>query len=419
MRTSILTIGDELLIGQVLNSNVHWMSGQLTDIGASVTRHLTVGDAFHEINSALDYLLPLSDAIVIGGGLGPTHDDITLEALSRYFKIPLAYDHDWISQVEAYFKSRGRIMSESNKKQALLLESAVRIDNDCGTAAGQHLTLTHQNKVVDIFVVPGVPHETKSMFLRYILPYIAKKSIQPSEKILKRTFLTTGIGESALAERCDPFVQKVKANPRFSLAFLPSSTRVALRLQMKSMSQEDEKQFEQMAADLRTYLGDDFYGCEPEGFEELIIRTLQARHETLACAESCTGGYLGHILTLIEGSSDVFMGSVVSYQTSIKEQELGISNTTIQNQGVVSEIVAKEMAEAIRKKWKSTYGISITGYLGNHSGDTFATAGTVWIALATENKTLTRKFQFEADRTRGKERAARAALDLLRRNIGA
>ncbi len=411
MKISLLTVGDELLIGQILNTNIQWMSEELTNLGIEVIHHLTVSDKDAAIKDALQFLTPKSDAIIIGGGLGPTHDDLTMEALSHFFNIPLEYDADWISKVEAFFKSRNRVMSENNKKQGYLLKGATRIDNDCGTAAGQHLKTAQ----TEIFVVPGVPHEMKSMMTRYILPELAKRN--PHEKILKRTLLVTGPGESLLATRCDPFVQKVKARSDLSLAFLPSNTVVKLRLQMKAKSKDAEKEFEQLIDELKSYCGIDFYGFEPASLEEIVLENLKSKNATLALAESCTGGLIGHRLTQIPGCSLALKGGIISYQNEIKESELGISASEIKQHGVVSEITVRLMAEAIRKKWNSTYSIATTGYLGPDGGDAHAPSGTIWIAVATPEKTEARVIHVEANRERGKERGAQAALDLLRRTI--
>jgi nicotinamide-nucleotide amidase len=411
MRAILLTIGDEILIGQILNSNAQWMSDELTGLGVQVTQHITVGDHEAEIVQALDSVVPKADFLIVGGGLGPTHDDITMKVLSHYFETPLEYDADWLAQLEAFFKSRNRPMTENNKKQAYLLKGATRIDNDCGTAAGQHFTADG----TQIFVVPGVPHEMKSMMKRYILPFIATKN--PSERILKQTLLTTGIGESALATRCEPFVQKVKARSDLTLAFLPSTTQVKLRLQMKSADANARKEFDALISELIEYCGKDFFGTDPTSIEQIIFDRLKQNHETLALAESCTGGYISHRLTQIPGISAVLKGSMVVYQTELKTKEVGISEAFLEKNGAVSEASVRAMAESIRQKWNSTYGLATTGYLGPTGGDERAPLGTVWIALSSKTRTESSEFHFEANRERAKERATQAALDLLRRTL--
>ena len=419
MQGSLLTIGDELLIGQVLNSNVTWMSSQLTDINCTISHHLTVGDQKAEINKALDYLMSQSDFIIIGGGLGPTHDDLTMEALSEYFRIALEYDADWIAKVDAYFKSRNRLMTENNKKQGYLIKGASRIDNDCGTAAGQYFTVpskTNHHKI-QIFVVPGVPHEMKSMMERFILPTLSKQTMIAGEKILRSTLLVTGIGESALAERCDAFVKKIKEMPGISLAFLPNQIQIKLRLQTIAKSKEDESQFAILVEELKTYCGKDFYGFDPMTLEKSIVQHLTDQRQTLAIAESCTGGLVSHLITQVPGSSAALKGSMITYREELKTSELGIPPEMMAKNGVVSETVAIAMAEAIRKRWNTSYGISTTGYLGPSGGDGFAKVGTVWIAVSTPEKTVTKSFYLENHRERNKERTAQAALDLLRRQL--
>jgi nicotinamide-nucleotide amidase len=423
MRAALFTIGDELLIGQVLNSNVQWMSEKLTEIGLSVSHHLTVGDEKNNIRQSLDFITPKIDALIIGGGLGPTHDDITMEVLSEYFGIPLGYDEKWMAAVESFFKARNRVMSANNKKQALLLRDAIRIDNDCGTAAGQHLTLARAGKsTLQVFVVPGVPHEMKSMMDRYILPTLSQLNTVSGEKILKETLLTSGVGESMLAERCAPFVQKVKSLPHVTLAFLPSSTQVRLRLQMRakinsSETKVDEKLFHDLVQELIQFCGADFIAFEPHSLEEVVLTHLRDRKQTLALAESCTGGLIAHKLTQLPGASAVLRGSLVVYQNELKEQELQISADFLAQNGVVSEMTATKMALAIQQKWKTDYAIATTGYLGPEGGDAFAKIGTVCLAIATPQGTQAKTFHYENNRERSKERAAQSAIDFLRRSF--
>lgn len=413
LKAAILTIGDEILIGQILNSNTQWISERFTELGIEVTQHLTVGDKPGEILGALNALVSRCDVLIIGGGLGPTHDDITMEMLSKFLNAPLEHDPEWMKQVEAVFKARKRGMPENNKKQALLLKGARRIDNDCGTAAGQHITEGR----TEIFVVPGVPFEMKSMMERYILPYLTSRTLGSGEKIRKATLLTTGVGESALAERLKDFVVSVQADPRMSLAFLPSPTMVRLRLQMKTKSPEEEAFFENRVSDLKACCGNDFFGMDPATLESTLMHALSENVKTLAVAESCTGGMIAHRLTQVPGASKVLKGSLVAYQAEIKTRELGISEDFLAAHGVVSEATAKAMAQEIREKWGADYGLATTGYLGPEGGDAFASVGTVWVGLSTPSGTLAREFRYEVNRERGKERAAQSALDLLRRNI--
>ncbi len=414
-KASLLTIGDELLIGQVLNSNAQWMSERLTEIGWEVTAHLTVGDREDSIRDAVSFLLKSSDALLIGGGLGPTHDDITLEVLSRFFKVPLEMDQEWLGTLEQFFRSRNREMTENNRKQAFLLKGATRIDNDCGTAAGQFL----EEGKTSVFVMPGVPHEMKSMMERFVLPNLGSKSLASGERILKTTLLTTGVGESALASRLDPFVRKVASIPSMTLAFLPSLTTVRLRLQMRCRTPEEEAFFAEMTSELQSACGEDYFGREPGSIDALVITRLRELNRTLALAESCTGGLVTHRLTQIPGASKVLRGAIIPYQEELKQSELGIPGALLESRGVVSGETARAMAEGVRRKWGTDYGLATTGYLGPTGGDPFAPVGTVWIALAHAGGTVAREYRYENHRERNKERAAQSAIDCLRRNLQA
>jgi nicotinamide-nucleotide amidase len=419
MKAALLTIGDELLIGQVLNSNVQWISERLIELGIKTEAHLTVGDEEPAIKQALNFLSN-HDVIIIGGGLGPTHDDITLEVLSQHYQLPLTTDDDWLKQVKDYFKARNRVMAENNKKQALLLKSAVRIDNDCGTAAGQYFQIKNlQHKNTHLFVVPGVPHEMKSMMNRFILPKLTElaSAVHSFKNILKETLVVTGIGESALALKCDPVVKKIQSTPNLSLAFLPSSIQVRLRLLMQAQTDSDISTFQQFVEELKKYCGDDYVGSEPTSLQDWIVKSLTDQQQTLSTAESCTGGLVSHFITQVAGSSAVFKGGIIPYQSILKEQELGISASSLEAQGIVSEATAIQMANASNVKFKTDYAIATTGYVGPTGGDAKAKLGTVVVAVAGPSETIAKTFYLENNRERNKERTAQAALDLLRRQI--
>lgn len=411
MKVSLLTIGDELLIGQVLNSNAHWIGEQLVQQGIKLESQLTVGDDESSIIGALNFLKTQSDVILMGGGLGPTHDDITLEVVSKFVSDSLVEDREWLDRMRAYFESRNRVMTPNNHKQAMVLSRARRLDNDCGTAPGQQIH--HQG--TEIFIFPGVPHEMKSMFQREILPWI--QSQRKGGGIFQTTLLTTGIGESALAQKCEPFVQKVQKTSGVSLAFLPSQHGVRLRLMLQSSDAQAAQEFQKWVQELKSLCGDDAYGFEPDTLESKIIEQLAQKKCTLALAESCTGGLITHRLTQVPGASQVFRGGLIPYQEKLKTLELEIPPRTFQERGVVSETVAKAMAWSIQKKWDVDYALSTTGYLGPSGGDAFAPVGTVCMAIATRQGIIARTFLFEANRERAKERAAQTALDLLRRQL--
>jgi nicotinamide-nucleotide amidase len=251
---------------------------------------------------------------------------------------------------------------------------------------------------------------------RFILPKLLGDPALGSTRILKETLLTSGVGESALAQRIQNEVEQIRRIPEMSLAFLPSNTGVRLRLQMHANGPADEARFRSELEALREACGKDTYGTEPGTLEEVVHRMLLERHQTLAIAESCTGGLVSQRITRIPGASKILRGSLIPYQTDLKTSELGIPTALFEQSGVVSEACAKAMAEKVRTKWKASWGLGITGYLGPE-GDAFAPGGTVWIAVAQEGQTLAREFHFENHRERAQERAAAYALDSLRRAL--
>ncbi len=400
-------MGDELLIGQVLNSNAQWASQELAKIGITVVNHLTVSDDAQSISDGLDYLAARTDVVLIGGGLGPTHDDLTLEVLAKKMDMPLEFDADWMGKVEQFFAHRKRQMPANNRKQALLLKNAHRIDNDCGTAAGQDFTVGR----VRYFVFPGVPSEMKSMMTRYILPKLREGSTQ---RIFQTTLITTGLGESALAQKIDGFVQKIKSIPQSKLAFLPAATQVRLRLQWTGTDQDSEN-FAQLVRELELACGVDLVCTEPETLESVLIQQLRSQGASVAVAESCTGGLIGHRLTQVSGSSDVFLGGEIVYSTESKIRKLGLSRDFIAENDVVSEAVATRLADAVQARWGATYGIGITGALGPTAGDSSKEVGTVCFAVSSVDGVYAKTLHLGTDRALSKDRASTAALDLLRR----
>ncbi len=409
MKAAILTIGDELLIGQVLNSNVQWMSEKLANIGVRVVTHLTCPDFIPDILVAIDYCKS-ADVLLVGGGLGPTHDDVTMEAIAKAAGVELIRDEEWLERVRAFFRERGREMSKNNEKQALLPQRAIRIDNDCGTAAGVKLKVGQQHW----YVFPGVPHEMQSMFERVILPELRDEL---PGTLLSRTLLTTGIGESALAQKLDPIVQRIQKTEDFMLAFLPSTMGVRLRLMQQASGIVDPKEFESLFAELMLACASYFYGVDDDTLEGIVIQTLKRKNQTIATCESCTGGLIAHRLTQIEGASSTFLGGFIPYQTEQKVSKLGITADFIQKHGVVSEAVAIAMAEKTRQDFKTDFAVSTTGYLGATGGTEQAPNGTAWIAVSGPKGTSAQVFTFEKNRKRGKDRAAQTALDAVRRAL--
>ncbi len=412
MKTAILTIGDELLIGQVLNSNAQWLSEKLTAIGVRVQTHQTIGDEIPTIQNTITQLAKDHELILIGGGLGPTSDDVTVEALTGLLGRPLKHDQEWYDRVKEFFASRGREMPPNNFKQALIPEGAERLDNHVGTAPG--LWIEWKNTTLVVF--PGVPYEMKFLFEKFILPRLEKKA--GGQKIIQRTFLTTGIGESALAVR----IQTVESllNENLKLAYLPSIYGVRLRITAYADSSNQtqvESQMKIFADQLIPLLGRDYYGEGDEEIETVIGKLLVQQGKTVATAESCTGGLVAHRLTQIPGSSRYVQGGIVAYQNSVKINELAVDAKVIESQTAVCETVARQMAEGVRKKFGTSLGLATTGILGPDGGSETQPVGLIYIGIADEKGTDFRKLLFEKDRIRNKERAAQSALDFLRRRL--
>lgn len=412
MRAAILTIGDELLVGQVLNSNVQWMSDQLAQVGATARTHLTVGDEVPVIRDAVRTLAFEHDIILVGGGLGPTHDDVTVEAIAGVLGRSLRFDEEWYHQVRIFFEKRGRSMPLNNQKQCWIPEGAERLDNEVGTAPG--LWIEWENRVIAVF--PGVPHEMKFLFQKYFLPRLAARS--SGSRVLQRTFLTTGVGESALADRLQSVQPLLKKD--LKLAFLPSLYGVRLRVTAYAQWDTEKRLREEMQAltdQLVPLLGKDFYGEGDQSLEAVVGDQLLALGQTLAVAESCTGGMVLHRLTQVAGSSRYVLGGVVAYQNEVKVRELGVEAEIIAQQTAVCESVARQMAQGVRKRYGASIGLATTGILGPGGGSKDQPVGLVYLGISSEKGTDFRKLIFENDRIRNKERATQSALDFLRRSL--
>lgn len=422
MEASILSIGDEILLGQIMNTNAAWMSSQLTSLGIRVRHHIVIGDQFDRIQNALDFCNKDTNFIFITGGLGPTHDDITVESLAKYLKSELIFDEDWFNRMKAFFVSRGRVMPDNNRKQAFRPKNSIRIDNEWGTAPGHWI---EKNNITYI-CTPGVPYEMEGMFRSYILPKISKlPSLKTSLKIYTRNLFTTGMGESLMAAKLDTLTPSLESflNDGLELAWLPSPYGVKLRFTVKTNSEEEaQMKMDHLESHFQKAFGDYIFaknsavGVEVK-LEEVIGTLLNSKKKTLALAESCTGGLTTSRLTDIAGSSNYIIGSIVSYSNQIKTSALGVSESDLTQYGAVSDQVARAMANGIRNRFKSDYGLSITGIAGPDGGTNEKPVGTVWIALATKTETFSKKFTFEKDRLRNKIRSSQAAMDMLRRHL--
>jgi nicotinamide-nucleotide amidase len=405
----LITIGDELLIGQVVNTNASWMGQRLNEAGYAVRQITSVSDNEADIIKALDDAQKRASIILITGGLGPTKDDLTKYVLCKYFNTELVFDQKAYNDIENIFRQRGREVTPTNRRQAELPAACTPIYNKKGTAPGMWFT----NGETVMVSMPGVPFEMKAMMTDFVLPKL--KTVFPATKIIHKTILTQGIGESGLSDMIAEWENQLPSH--LKLAYLPAAGMVRLRLTGMGNHIELEDEMNQLINRLKKIIDPYIYGYDDETMAEVVGRLLNQGGLTVATAESCTGGYVAHLITSVPGSSAYFIGSVISYSNKIKESELGISDALLEAKGAVSEEVAIKMAEAIHHKYNTSYGIATTGIAGPSGGSDEKPVGTVWIAISGGGKTIAKKFLLGTDRQRIIQVAGDTALNLLRKRI--
>lgn len=410
IHATLITIGDELLIGQVIDTNSAWMAQQLNTIGVIVKRRVSVGDIYGDIWLALNDAAKESEIVLITGGLGPTADDITKPLLCDYFGGTMIVDAGALQNVRDIFTRFNRPMIVRNFKQAEVPDVCTVIQNKRGTAPGMWF-----EKDDCIFVsMPGVPHEMKGMMEDYVLKAIKKRFTLPH--IIHKTLLTAGVGESFLADLIEPWEM---ALPDFvKLAYLPNYGMVRLRVSAVGFEKEllesaVNSEFEKLQALVKDYLVTN----KDEPIEAVVADLLKSRKKTLSTAESCTGGYIAHLITSMPGSSAYFYGSVVSYDNTVKENLLGVDSNTLQQEGAVSEAVVALMLKGVLNQLKTEYAVAVSGIMGPDGGTESKPVGMVWIAAGNKDKMITRQFNFRFDRKRNIELTATNALNLLRQFI--
>ena len=413
VNASIITIGDELLIGQTIDTNSAFIARELNKIGVWVRRRVAVGDNYDDIRKALDEESSHAAIIIITGGLGPTADDITKPLLCNYFGGKLIVNTDVLAHVKYLFEQvyrRPGPMLERNLKQAEVPDVCTVLHNARGTAPGMWF-----EKEGKIFIsLPGVPHEMKGLITNEVLPRLPQYFQLPA--ILHRTAFTSGQGESMIAEQIKDF--ETALPPHIKLAYLPGYGMVKLRLTATGINKEQlehelNDQFEQLKAGVKEYLVTD----TDEGLESVIGKILKAANKTMATAESCTGGYIAHLITSVAGSSAYYKGSVVSYANEVKENILGVQHETLKSMGAVSEETVKQMVKGAIDRLKVDYAIATSGIMGPDGGTPEKPVGTVWIAAGNKDKIIARQFLFRFDRERNIKQTAYAALDLFRKFI--
>ncbi len=410
MRAEIINIGDELLIGQVVNTNASWMASELNKAGITVVRITTIADDRQAIFNSLDEASQRADIIFISGGLGPTKDDITKKTLAQYFDSGFVFHEPTYEQIKFIFATRQLPLTEINIEQAQVPEKCTPLLNKNGTAPGMWF-----EKEGKVFVsMPGVPFEMKTMVSEQVIPRLQEK--YHLGFILHKTVMTTGVPESTLAIKIMKWEEQLPEN--IKLAYLPQPGIVRLRL---SATGGDKKQLETAVNDevdkLKGIIDEYIFGYDDVSIEEVIGQLLVAHHESLSTAESCTGGYIAHLITSVPGSSRYFIGSIISYANAVKTNQLGVSSTDIEMNGAVSRKVVMAMAKGVRKQLKTTYGLAVSGIAGPDGGTKEKPVGTVWIALAGEEHVEAQLFHFGEHRGRNIRRSALAGLNILRLHL--
>ena len=406
MKAAIITIGDEILLGQILDTNSQFIARELTKLGAETVEMRSVGDTRGEILSALESTLKIADTVILTGGLGPTKDDITKNALAEFFHTTLIHNKQAQQWLDELFAANPARMNALNKTQALLPASCAPLHNAKGTACG--MWFEHEGKIV--VSLPGVPFETEYLIPQEVLPRLKQKF--PHLQLSYQVVTVYDIPESDLAMRLDNFERALPAG--IKLAYLPSAGFVRLRLTASGPAVE---KLNEITAQLKTALNGLSFTQGEEKPEDFCAKQLKTLNRTVACAESCTGGNIAHLITSVPGASSYFLGGVVSYANEVKINVLGVNKNDLEKFGAVSEPVALQMAQGVRRVTGAEYAVSTTGVAGPDGGTPQKPVGTVWIAVAGPNGATAQKFLFSHTRERNIGKASVTALRLLVRTI--
>lgn len=405
MLCEIITIGDEILIGQIVDTNSAWMAQQLNEIGIKVKQITSVSDDKQHILKALDEARNRADIILITGGLGPTKDDITKHTLAEYFQSELVLNEEALANVERIFARFNRPVTEINRKQAELPSNCTVIQNPQGTAPAMHFI--DQGK--HFFSMPGVPFEMKAIMEASVLPYLKSNFI--GNAVIHENILTVGIGESFLATEIEDIEDSLPAH--IKLAYLPKLGQVRMRLTASYESEYDPNEILLYKSKIVERIQKHVVALEDISFEEAILNILIKNNKTVSTAESCTGGYIGHLFTSIPGSSKAYEGGAISYSYDLKRSILGVQQSTLDQFGAVSQETVEEMARGAINHFKTDYSIACSGIAGPGGGTEDKPVGTVWIAVATKDRVVSRKFLFGNLRMQNIERTAIQALYML------
>ena len=402
MNAIIITIGDEILMGQILDTNSQYIARRLTEIGVEVTEELSIPDKREEIYETVDYAMQEADLIFVTGGLGPTKDDVTKKVLAEYFGSRLVFNPQAMEWLEEVLRNRNLPMNENNKSQAFLPDNCRLLRNFKGTASG----MWFERGWKSLISMPGVPFEMEHLMDMYVIPELKAK--YPHLQLEYRMLKVYDVAESQLAHHLEMWEDALPDG--LKLAYLPSPGMVKLRVTAKG---EGIKQLEERYESLKEVLTGMRYTEGDDALEKQMGKVLRKKGMTIATAESCTGGEIARLITSVPGSSEYFKGTVVAYANDVKIRVLGVAAEDIEKEGAVSEKVVLQMAEGVRKLMQANYAVSTSGVAGPDGGTPEKPVGTVWIGIATPKRTFARKFVFSFTRERNIAKAAAKALELL------
>jgi len=408
MTAHIITIGDEILIGQIIDTNSAWMGQQLNMQGIQVGKIVTVSDKQRDITNAVDAAFSEADIILLTGGLGPTKDDITKKALTDYFGVEMRFSESTYNRIQRLFQKFGKTMTEAHHEQSYMPSNADLLMNKMGTAPG--MWFEHDGKV--LVSMPGVPYEMKYLMEAEVLPKL--KNQFPGKPISHRTILTVGEGESRIAERIDTFLEALP--PNIKMAYLPGTGQVRLRMTgIGDDENELNRLLDKKVEELKPFISEFIFGFEKEKLEEVVGKMLLEKGKTLSTAESCTGGFLAHKITSIPGSSAYFSGSVIAYSNAVKMNQLQVKPSTLKMQGAVSEETVKEMVRGTLDMLKTDIAIAISGIAGPDGGTPEKPVGTIWIGIGDKKNTKTYQLNLWKDRMKNIEYTTTVALNVIRK----
>ncbi len=402
MNAIIITIGDEILMGQILDTNSQYIARRLTEIGVEVTEELSIPDKREEIYETVDYAMQEADLIFVTGGLGPTKDDVTKKVLAEYFGSRLVFNPQAMEWLEELLRNRNLPMNENNKSQAFLPDNCRLLRNFKGTASG----MWFERGWKSLISMPGVPFEMEHLMDMYVIPELKAK--YPHLQLEYRMLKVYDVAESQLAHHLEMWEDALPDG--LKLAYLPSPGMVKLRV---TANGEGIKQLEERYESLKEVLTGMRYTEGDDALEKQMGKVLRKKGMTIATAESCTGGEIARLITSVPGSSEYFKGTVVAYANDVKIRVLGVAAEDIEKEGAVSEKVVLQMAEGVRKLMQANYAVSTSGVAGPDGGTPEKPVGTVWIGIATPKRTFARKFVFSFTRERNIAKAAAKALELL------